>query len=206
MAYNKIYYELNKKYGFKTANQWLHSEWTKKSYLHDADTSTFIHYCYKGEETLIIKYKEKIYYTSFKNLYNLIEEKEEKDLLGNNYKRTDKLLFVLDCDENGSQVWTEVLCVSKMLNDKPMRFIKFANGLSQIVTEDHPVITSVGEVPAKELTAEHQVFTIQPFKIEEHEENSIYNKDFGWLVGMSLAEGSAQPSCVTIKQKEEKQY
>ena len=206
MAYNKIYYELNKKYGFKTANQWLHSEWTKKSYLHDADTSTFVHYCYKGEETLTVKYKEKIYYTSFKNLYNLIEEKEEKDLLGNNYKRTDKLLFVLDCDENGNPIWTEVLSVSKTLNDKPMRFIKFANGLSQIVTEDHPVITSVGEVPAKELTAEHQVFTIQPFEIEKHEENSIYNKDFGWLVGMSLAEGSAQPSCVTIKQKEEKQY
>lgn len=46
LAYNKIYYELNKTYGFKTANQWLHNEWTKKSYLHDADTSTFVHYCF----------------------------------------------------------------------------------------------------------------------------------------------------------------
>ena len=46
LAYNKIYYELNKKYGFKTANQWLHREWTKGSYLHDADTSTFVHYCF----------------------------------------------------------------------------------------------------------------------------------------------------------------
>ena len=46
LAYNKIYYELNKKYGFKTANEWLRAEWTKALYMHDADTSTFVHYCF----------------------------------------------------------------------------------------------------------------------------------------------------------------
>ena len=46
LAYNKIYYELNKKYGFKTANEWLRAEWTKALYLHDSDTSTYIHYCF----------------------------------------------------------------------------------------------------------------------------------------------------------------
>lgn len=46
LAFNKIYYELNKKYGFKTANEWLEKEWTKALYLHDADTSTFKPYCY----------------------------------------------------------------------------------------------------------------------------------------------------------------
>lgn len=46
LAYNKIYYELNKKYGFKTANDWLNKEWTKALYMHDADTSTFLHYCF----------------------------------------------------------------------------------------------------------------------------------------------------------------
>lgn len=29
LAYHKIYYEINKKYGFKTANDWLRAEWTK---------------------------------------------------------------------------------------------------------------------------------------------------------------------------------
>lgn len=206
LAFNKIYYEINKKYGFKTANDWLKNEWDGHLYLHDANTSSFVHYCYKGEETLTVKYKDIIYYTSFKNLYDLVEEKEEVDRLGNNYKRTDNLLFVLDCDDSGNIMWTEVLCVSKIPNNKTMRFIKFANGLSQIVTDDHPVITSIGEVPAKELTSEYQVFTIQPFGFEKPEEDNIYNKDFGWLVGMALAEGSAQPSCITIKQTEEKQY
>ena len=46
LAYNKIYYELNKKYGFKTANEWLNKEWNKALYLHDADTATFVHYCF----------------------------------------------------------------------------------------------------------------------------------------------------------------
>lgn len=46
LAYNKIYYELNKKYGFKTANEWLRAEWNKALYMHDADTSTFLHYCF----------------------------------------------------------------------------------------------------------------------------------------------------------------
>ena len=46
LAYNKIYYELNKKYGFKTANEWLENNWTQALYTHDADTSTYKPYCY----------------------------------------------------------------------------------------------------------------------------------------------------------------
>ena len=46
LAYHKIYYELNKKYGFKTANDWLEAEWNKALYMHDADTSTFVSYCF----------------------------------------------------------------------------------------------------------------------------------------------------------------
>ena len=46
LAFNKIYYELQKKYGFKTANQWLRLEWTGALYLHDADTSSFKSYCF----------------------------------------------------------------------------------------------------------------------------------------------------------------
>lgn len=46
LAYNKIYYEIKKKWGFKTANEWLESEWSGKTYLHDGDTSTFKPYCF----------------------------------------------------------------------------------------------------------------------------------------------------------------
>mgnify|MGYP001632387280 FL=1 len=46
LAFNKIYYEINKKYGFKTANDWLRAEWDGHLYLHDANTSSFVHYCF----------------------------------------------------------------------------------------------------------------------------------------------------------------
>lgn len=46
LAYNKIYYEIQKKFGFKAANDWLRAEWVGQLYMHDADTSTFKHYCF----------------------------------------------------------------------------------------------------------------------------------------------------------------
>ena len=46
LAFNKIYYEMQKKYGFKAANTWLYAEWIGLLYMHDADTSTFKHYCF----------------------------------------------------------------------------------------------------------------------------------------------------------------
>lgn len=46
LAFNKIHYEINKKYGFKVANDWLRNEWDGHLYLHDANTSTFVHYCF----------------------------------------------------------------------------------------------------------------------------------------------------------------
>lgn len=46
LAFNKIYYELNKKYGFQTANAWLKDEWDGHDYLHDASSSTFKSYCF----------------------------------------------------------------------------------------------------------------------------------------------------------------
>ena len=46
LAFNKIYYEYQKEYGFKAANDWLKREWIGQIYMHDADTSTFKHYCF----------------------------------------------------------------------------------------------------------------------------------------------------------------
>ena len=46
LAYNKIFYEMNKRYGFKKANEWLEKEWTKALYMHDSDTCTYVHYCF----------------------------------------------------------------------------------------------------------------------------------------------------------------
>lgn len=46
LAFNKIFYEINKVWGYPTAKLWLELEWCKALYLHDANTSTYIPYCY----------------------------------------------------------------------------------------------------------------------------------------------------------------
>ena len=40
-VFNKIFYELKKKYGLKTAKDWLDTEWSGGFYLHDAHTASF---------------------------------------------------------------------------------------------------------------------------------------------------------------------
>lgn len=46
LAFHKIYYEYQKKYGYVSANDWIKREWIGQQYLHDGDTSTFKHYCF----------------------------------------------------------------------------------------------------------------------------------------------------------------
>lgn len=46
LAFNKLYYELNKQYGFKTANEAMEAMWTYGIYMHDFNTTTFYHYCF----------------------------------------------------------------------------------------------------------------------------------------------------------------
>lgn len=46
LAFNKLYYELNKQYGFKTANKAMEQMWNYGIYMHDFNTTTFYHYCF----------------------------------------------------------------------------------------------------------------------------------------------------------------
>lgn len=45
-AFNKIFYELKKKYGLRTAKEWLDTEYSGGFYLHDAPSATYKPYCY----------------------------------------------------------------------------------------------------------------------------------------------------------------
>lgn len=46
MAYSKIFYEFEKQYGLKNAKKWFELEWNKALYLHDANSATFVPYCF----------------------------------------------------------------------------------------------------------------------------------------------------------------
>lgn len=55
LAFNKIYYELKKKYGKETADEWLYHEWIGRFYLHDAYNSTYKPYCFSGDTKILTK-------------------------------------------------------------------------------------------------------------------------------------------------------
>ena len=46
LAFNKLYFELNKKYGYKTANDAMEAMWNYALYMHDFNSSSFIPYCF----------------------------------------------------------------------------------------------------------------------------------------------------------------
>lgn len=50
-TFNKIFYEMKKEYGLRTARKWLDEEYNGGFYLHDASTSTFMPYCYAYDLT-----------------------------------------------------------------------------------------------------------------------------------------------------------
>lgn len=46
LAYNKIFYELQKKYGIKVAREWIDLEFGPYLYMHDAPSCTYLPYCF----------------------------------------------------------------------------------------------------------------------------------------------------------------
>lgn len=50
-AFNKIFYEMDKKYGLEDAKKWLEAEYNGAYYLHDAPSSTYKSYCFAYDLT-----------------------------------------------------------------------------------------------------------------------------------------------------------
>lgn len=50
-AFNKIFYDMKKIFGLKTAKSWFETEWNGGFYLHDAHTSSFYGYCFAYDLT-----------------------------------------------------------------------------------------------------------------------------------------------------------
>ena len=55
MAYSKIFHEFQKIYGLRSAKKWFELEWNKALYLHDANTATFVPYCFAYDLKRIVE-------------------------------------------------------------------------------------------------------------------------------------------------------
>ena len=51
MAYSKLFKEAKSKYGLRFAKKWMELEWNKGLYLHDANSATFVPYCFAYDLT-----------------------------------------------------------------------------------------------------------------------------------------------------------
>lgn len=54
-AFNKIFYEMKKKYNLRTAKEWLETEYNGGFYLHDAPSTTYLPYCFSGDTKILTK-------------------------------------------------------------------------------------------------------------------------------------------------------
>ncbi len=128
-------------------------------------------YTYFGKEVVIARRGGKIFLTSFEDLYEG-EEAEEYVLeasSGAKAKRPEDL-WVLDRDG-----WTRVTRLVRKTKDRPLRFLKNRGGRSVIVTEDHPMITPEGEKPAREVSQEDHLYTVDLEKLLSRE--GLFNQE-----------------------------
>ena len=225
---SKTFLEVKKKWGLRTAKAWFEQEYSRGFYLNDAAaSSSYFPYCYKGEERLNVCYKGSRLNVSFKKLYEVISSNEEAvfDTTLNQYVFYPNDLFVEDIVNDELVFTTKIERLLKHKNNVSMRFIKLGNGLSQIITENHPVITARGDVDAKYVQIGDTIKTVggrnifnnslheivfksrtKGFKKDNIEEVLPLTNDIGWMVGLFLAEGCASRGAVWICQKIESPY
>ena len=203
LSFNKLFYELKKKYGLEDARRWLEDEWNGRMYLHDGYNASLKQYCLKPEECCFYLLNGKTIYANFKQIYNMLNEEEFIDYNGVRYKEP-KNLCVQDI-VNGKSMWTNVYCISKKETDEGFRYVKAQNGFDLITTENHKYILSDGDVAAKDLTLDNYINTKKQICLT----NSInyYNgleltKDLGYIIGMYLSEGYNTRGQLTICQSE----
>lgn len=65
LAYNKIFLEMNKMFGLRKAKKWMELEWNRALYLHDANSATFVPYCFAYDLTKLAK--EGLFYLDYHN-------------------------------------------------------------------------------------------------------------------------------------------
>ena len=137
------------------------SELHKDGWVHIHNLSFLGAYTYCGKEVVIAKFNGKLLVSPFEKLYELINEKEEilneRDVA---FAKYPKDLYVLD--KNG---WTKAKRIVRKKKDRDMHFIKNRGGRSVIVTDNHPMITEVGEKEAYKVGENDKTFTVDLKKL-----------------------------------------
>lgn len=207
LGYNKIFYEMTKKYGYETAKEWFEQEWNGGFYLHDSATVSFLPYCVLPQEQCAFILDGKKIYCSLEDIYQIVKEKEYYEN-GVFYKYVNNLM-VLDYDKKKNKTtYTKVFCISHKKTDKDLYYTKMKNGMSIVTTEDHNFISKNQDIQAKDIREEdifYTVFDDNLFTNSIYEYNGLQlTQDLGWLIGIYLSEGFNDKGQLNICQSKEK--
>lgn len=206
LSFNKIFYEMRKKYGVDHANKWLEDEWSGALYMHDAYNSSLVPYCIKKEETIIVKFNGVIYNTSLKYVYNKLLKNFPEYIDGEIKFKKPLNLYVRDYNfATQKDCWTKITHISHKPNKKEMHYIRTMNGLSLITTKDHKFFDELGnEYEAQNLNNE---YLKQSWELDEIYSSTIDNikgvnltKDLGYILGMLISEGSYNGNYIIFSQ------
>lgn len=152
LAYNKIFYELTKKYGLRTAKEWLEAEWNGAFYLHDAYSASFKPYSYTANQTFYIEHLDEQQQISFEQFYDMVDVPENYDYENDMFYKdlTNEQYYIEDNADLKATVKsilgkrskkTQITRVMKHNNTRPIHRITLEDKTSIEVTNDHPIIT-----------------------------------------------------------------
>ena len=155
LSFNKIFYEMRKKYGLDRAKKWLEDEWSGALYMHDAHNCSMIPYCVKGTELLRIRRNDEEKLITLQDLWVMLETGAHLMPDGQTYSKKVSDIQVFDGEQ-----WTDISCMTRTpAQIKTLRYIKLANGMALSVTNDHTMITSQGEKKAKDIQPGDVIYT-----------------------------------------------
>ena len=175
LGYNKIFYEMKKFFGLEAAKTWLTDEWLGALYMHDPSSVSLKPYSYKGSETVVARYKgSDSLLINMSDLFNLVDEPVE--LLSFEDKAICKYTNDLEVwDVNGWVKASRVVCHAR---DQKFRFIKTENGMTEVVTANHPLITTNrGDINAADAIVGEDILTALAPQVSFGNVNDIYVTD-----------------------------
>ena len=166
-----IWKEMAKRFGYEVADAFVEAQINGAIYVHDLHHAAYVPYCVMRDELMLVKTEDgKALAVSIEELYNMVEGEErpidnkavEKDV-------SNRDIYVRDKDG-----WTKLVRVVKKHHDNKFVFIKTANGLGKVVTEDHSVITDKGVVKAIDVKPGMKIYTeLSPITFGSEDEISL---------------------------------
>lgn len=155
-------------------------------YFHDASgVGIQIPYSYDGAEVVTIRHRGTIHNMSIASLYEMLKGESLYEENGAVWYNPIGL-EVLDQGE-----WVAVTHLMKKVNTRKMIEVSLADGSHQLITDNHPMITTEGEVDAGDLSLRDTLETLTPYwnsTLKTFRDFDL-DGDLGYLIGIFVGEG-----------------